>query len=188
MPVLAFAEVARFAPASFVETGTGDCLGIDTALRQPGMSIQSIDLDERIYRTACHRFREEPRVRPYLGSSPDLLPLVVDRARRTMFWLDAHWSGGNFGLAVDAARGQCPLLAELRAIADLGMQAPFRILVDDARCFDPDFWSSQPAQGYQGFRVDEWPTLAAIEATARSFGWRIAPGEDGDRDYLVIDP
>ncbi|MCH7812850.1 MAG: hypothetical protein IID40_02395, partial [Planctomycetes bacterium] len=64
------------------------------------------------------------------GDSRRLLrSLVPGLSRPAVFWLDAHWSGGDTYGEGD----ECPLLAELEII--LGCRMGHLILIDDARLF-----------------------------------------------------
>ncbi|MFQ5492387.1 MAG: hypothetical protein ACE5GE_16880, partial [Phycisphaerae bacterium] len=90
------------------------------------------------------------------GHSPFVLKEVVKWLRgASLFWLDAHYSGGG------TARGptECPLLAELDAVCGHG----HCILIDDA----PLFRREVPLNGH---RPEDWPTVADIEA-------KLCPGE-----------
>lgn len=83
------------------------------------------------------------------GSSRVVLPQIIDRTIPTLYWLDGHWSGGVTGGADD----QCPIIAELTAIAD--GHPDDCILIDDARLF-----LAPPPPPHSR---EQWPTYRQIE-------------------------
>ena len=118
---------------AFVETGT--YLG-DTpwSLRSDMEEIYTIELSVELAAIARRRFRNYTNIHIVEGDSGeklrDIVPLLK---RKTLFWLDGHYSAGI------TAKGSvnCPIFAELRTILT-GCQAPMVILIDDARCFGND--------------------------------------------------
>lgn len=140
-----------------IETGSGTCAGIRLALEAGVPLIHSIELNEALYRSACEQFAQEPRVKLYFGSSPDVLREVVRPLPGTVFWLDAHWSGGLWSTILDERYGECPLLAELEVIRALNWAEPPLILVDDAGLFNPE---RHPGLGFYDF--EQWPTRDEI--------------------------
>ena len=83
------------------------------------------------------------------GSSRYILPNLIDPSKPTLYWLDGHWSGGVTGGAED----ECPVLAELSAIA--GGHPDDCILIDDARLF-----LAPPPPPH---RPEDWPRYREIE-------------------------
>ena len=158
----------------FIETGTGLGDGIDRALSIAIPSIQSIELDLEFYRLAYDKFRNNLSVRLYYGSSPDVLSHIIVPQPNTVFWLDAHWSGGMWGKAVDEKYGQCPLLAELKTILSFKWDVLPLILVDDAGFF---------VNGAVGnYHVEDYPTLEQIKIAVVPMRVEI----DSKDDYLRI--
>src|SRR5690349_18682590 len=118
---------------SFVETGTyfGDMVD---ALKREFEQIQSIELDDFLFERATRRFMRYSHIRILHGNSASMLPLALASVDRpTLFWLDAHYSGG-----ITACGGQhAPILLELDHI----FHHPIRghvIVIDDARLFGTD--------------------------------------------------
>jgi hypothetical protein len=89
-----------------------------------------------------------------LGSSPDILPEVIDRSEPTLFWLDAHFQGEHQH-EIDPAHGECPVLEELRIIFSAGWSVAPYVLIDDAAEFIP--LAHNPL-----LDPDQWPTLDMI--------------------------
>jgi hypothetical protein len=142
---------AKFKIREFVETGTflGD--GCSFAARI-FPSVTTIEVNAQYHAAARQRYGSLP-IRFLLGDSAVVLPEVVAQlSGPAMFWLDGHAGGGHFGPDDD-----CPLLAELDAIA----RSPFPhyILVDDARAF--------LAPPPPPFDAKKWPTIVEVLAAAR---------------------
>jgi hypothetical protein len=123
----------RFGLRTFVETGT--CYG-DTvfAVRSRFDRIISIELDHALHEAAKERLKRYEHIILLEGDSGALIAGVLAQiSEPTLFWLDAHYSGGI------TARGalDSPISFELDAI----IKHPIRnhvILIDDAREFIGD--------------------------------------------------
>jgi hypothetical protein len=118
---------------SFVETGTYFGEMVD-ALKGEFEQIQSIELNDFLFERAKRRFIKYSHIRILHGNSASMLPLALASVDRpTLFWLDAHYSGG-----ITACDGQhTPVLLELGHI----FHHPIRghvIAIDDARLFGTD--------------------------------------------------
>lgn len=91
----------------------------------------TIELSPVVYERGAQRLATVPNVECLLGDSAAVLPTVLDRLDGpALFWLDAHFSGG------DTAAGRDPILSELETIycrRDLGSHV---VLIDDARAHD----------------------------------------------------
>ena len=127
-----------FRCSAFVETGT--CFG-DTVeiLRHHFDKIFSIELSEELYKLNKERFQGKGNVSLWLGDSGRLMPEVLEHVPtdRILFWLDAHCSGTG------TAGGECPVLAELTAIAALERK-DHCIVIDDTFMFGKQ--SNYPAR------------------------------------------
>lgn len=138
----------RFDLRTFVETGT---FGGATAAwaAQHFATVYSIEASEKHWHEARQRYAALRNVDFVLGDSPARLSALMGRLERPMFWLDAHWCGGD--TAGDA--GECPLLDEIAAIAAARLPQAI-ILIDDARLF------LQPPPAPH--RWEQWPDIAAV--------------------------
>jgi len=114
----------------FVETGTykgdttNDCKDFFEEL-------YSIELSHDLYVAAAERFAGINKIHILEGNSGDLMPMIMEKATKpTLFWLDAHYSGG------ETARGpeDSPVVRELQFI--FASKLKHCILIDDARCFN----------------------------------------------------
>lgn len=115
---------------TFVETGTylGETIrGVKDFFQE----IYSIELDQTLFEIAVNNFASNPKIKILQGDSANTLPFVFDLInRRTLFWLDAHASGGI------TARGEkvTPVTEELLAIKNNSIKNHI-ILIDDAESF-----------------------------------------------------
>jgi hypothetical protein len=84
------------------------------------------------------------------GDSREELGPIIEREDNILFWLDAHWSGGETYGESD----QCPLIKELEVIFRYSKEKNFAILIDDVRLFlapppsTYDFCSGQQLEIY----------------------------------------
>ena len=158
-----------FSIDTLVESGTylGEMV---EAQRSRFHKIISIELSPELFEKAKTRFHRHDHVELLCGDSGELLKTVVPALDKpAIFWLDAHYSGGN------TARGKedTPILKELRTIYQ--SKLPHVILIDDARLFD----------GTGGY-----PTIAHLEEFSGERGYvltfkddivRLTPGKDRSR-------
>lgn len=125
-----------------VETGTYTG---GTAKMLAGMfkDVITIERSDEYYNRAREVLEKEPNVRQIHGHSGEQLAAAAPGGGPTLYWLDAHWSGGDTAGSDDPV----PLMRELAAI---GAGDPRDcILIDDAR----DFASSPDPR---------WPSLVEI--------------------------
>src|SRR5437868_3919223 len=91
-------ELARvFDLRCFVETGTyhgGSALWASSRFQK----VWTVEIDEALFRMAQQRLAGRKNVEQHLGNSATLLAALAPRLESpALFWLDAHWSGGNTG-------------------------------------------------------------------------------------------
>lgn len=81
----------------FIETGTADGDGIQSAINAGFEEIYSIELSEDLYNRAKERFADNPNVHLIRGSSEIELPKLLTTTKQPfLLWLDAHASGGQY--------------------------------------------------------------------------------------------
>jgi hypothetical protein len=150
-------ELARLNGSTiFIETGTFQ--GSTTRWASNYFEIvQTIERAEDLYRLHSKALAEIKGVIPHLGDSRDILPQIVKDigARKALYWLDGHWSGGETAGQND----ECPLLDEL---ACLSGRTEDIILIDDARLF----LCAPPSP----HNASQWPTIADIVAVLLKSG------------------
>lgn len=123
----------RFHCPYFVETGTAYGETVE-AVRNDFLEVWTIELSQHFYELALANFANIKNVHPIQGDSGErLLDVIPFLNRRTVFWLDAHWSGG----ATIRGREDTPILRELDAILK-NVQVFSVILIDDVRSFRKD--------------------------------------------------
>lgn len=147
----------------FIETGTnrGDSLAVAIGTGYP--LCMSVEFVENLYLFAKERFEMEPRAKLFHGSSPAMLPLMIDPLKTTTFWLDAHYCGTDQGMQ-DPRYGECPLLAELEAITSVPWQHSPIICIDDAFIFRDIHWERSGSVFEPSiFTRSHWPRMADIE-------------------------
>jgi hypothetical protein len=124
--------IAKLASSrTFVETGTylGETVN---AMRHIFERVYSIELSEELHREAVRRFSGCSNVFLVQGNSAEKLQEVPLASGDTtpIFWLDAHWSGGNTARSIE----NTPIVSELRAINARCIERQI-VLIDDLRYF-----------------------------------------------------
>lgn len=132
----------------FVETGTfnGDTV---EAMRPSMALIHSIELSKELFDKARKRFEKFPSIKLWQGDSGKVLKKILPTIKKpTLFWLDAHGSGGI------TAEGEewSPIIKELILITSLS-KSKHVILIDDAR----------------GFTGNQSPTIEMIESVIKKY-------------------
>lgn len=131
-----------FTVDTFVETGTFEGSTAYWA-SQYFRRVFTIESSVLLWESAKKKYRKTRNITFLFGDSRDILvKLSSEINSSTVFWLDAHWSGGD----TYGENDECALLGELEAI--LAMPQSHFILVDDARLFmappprphSPNFW------------------------------------------------
>jgi hypothetical protein len=133
---------------SFIETGT--YIG-NTAYwsSQKFEKVITMENSTKMHKIVTQKFGHVNNIEFLQGDSRLLLKKVVSSLKQpSMFWLDAHWSGGE----TYGENDECPLLEEL-AIINV---SPYEhiILIDDARLF----LSPPPAP----HRIEQWPDITTV--------------------------
>ncbi|MFH1184355.1 MAG: hypothetical protein V1755_04860 [Chloroflexota bacterium] len=147
-----------FGIRTLVETGTFEGRMI-SAVRASFRSIYSVELDIGLYLAAWARFAGVASVTILHGDSGkvlrELLPRVLEPC---VFWLDAHFSGGN------TIRGDkdSPIIDELNALDDHASRFDDVVLIDDAR----------------EFGRGDYPSTGWVRAWARTHGFERFEIED----------
>lgn len=136
-PTVYKAEVIRalarqFDVSTLVETGTWRGNMVSAQLDH-FEHIYSIELGIGLYGTARQRFADNFNVKVLYGDSGEVLPDLLGRIDEpVIFWLDAHWSGGD--TVKMSNEFHTPIRQELEAIFTHGIRDHV-ILIDDARAF-----------------------------------------------------
>ncbi len=162
----------------FIETGTNLGHSLAAAVAAGYSECLSVEFVEDLYLAAVTRFGRDPRVRLFRGSSPDLLPLIIDPEKATTFWLDAHYSGSDRSWQ-DPRYGECPLLAELKAIQTAKWRTRPYLCIDDAFIFR-DAWEPVPGIFNPTFFTKlHWPLISEIRALLPEYDIR-------EEDHILL--
>jgi hypothetical protein len=132
----------HFAIDTFVETGT---FKGQTASWAAGLfsEVYTIENSEELFGLLEKTLNNYKNIHKIFGNSAsELEEIDAEIKNPAIFWLDAHWCGGNTYGAIDP----CPLLKEIMIIQQSELN--HIILIDDARLFlkpppepqDPDYW------------------------------------------------
>ena len=132
----------------FVETGTyygGTAIWASQQFSQ----VFTIERSELIYAQTSKKLKTINNISLILGDSAiELKTLLPKLSKKCIFWLDAHWSGGD----TYGETNQCPLIEEIKIINEYQMES--FIFIDDARLF-----LSPPQPPHQ---MDDWPHVTEI--------------------------
>jgi hypothetical protein len=133
----------------FFETGT--YLGDTTARAARHFArVVTVERAEAFHRRARERFAGSRTIECRLGESREWIARLLPELPPSLFWLDAHWSGGE-----TAGEGEeCPVLREIALLAPAADRHV--ILIDDARLF----LAPPPAPHCP----EQWPTIGEITA------------------------
>jgi hypothetical protein len=115
----------------------------------------TIENSPEIYKDTYEKLSHINNIEFLFGhTSAKLAEIVAKLQSPAIFWLDAHWSGGQTYGSAD----ECPILAELEIInrSDL----PHSILIDDARLF-----TAPPPPPH---KAEFWPNITALLAAINS--------------------
>ena len=144
--ILQLLKVSHF--ESFIETGT---YRGDTAkwAAHHFKQVISIELSKAMYDHASARCKDDANIQLVFGDTRAELASIVPRlATPCLFWLDAHWSGGD----TYGEHDECPLLKEIELAGMSGVE--HTVLIDDARHF-----LSPPQPPH---RPEQWPAIAEV--------------------------
>ena len=113
----------------FVETGTYH--GKTTCIASPFFKIVcTIEIDEKLYNFSKNNFKIFPNIISYFGDSVNILPKIINKYSKIVFFLDAHISGRDSSWN---SEHPVPLLKELQIISRKQESKNFLIIIDDFR-------------------------------------------------------
>ncbi len=138
----------HFSIEVFVETGT---FKGKTSIWAAGVfkDVYTIENSRELFDSASVSLRKYRNIHPLYGNSARQLNIIVSEIKQpVLFWLDAHWCGGNTYGNDDP----CPLLDEIRIIKESLYN--HIVMIDDARFF------LKPPPRPQN--AEQWPGLKEI--------------------------
>lgn len=116
----------------FIETGTLKGLTSGLMAWMPGVSVDTVEISSKYFELSEEKLGGFPNVNRHLGDSGVILPKIMDELDEpAVFWIDAHFSGGD--------TGKGGLMAPVRAELDTLLchrVTDHVILIDDMRNFN----------------------------------------------------
>ena len=152
---------------NFVETGTGKAEVVQTVVEADDtLNIHTIEVIPEIYDKNKINFSYLKDVNWHLGTSFDILPEILpDLKVTTLFWMDAHFPGADFGLSSYGDEKdddkRLPLKKELETIVANRDVTNDVFVIDDLRIYeDGPFgdgnWEDREKYGGDGIEfIDE---------------------------------
>ncbi len=139
---------AKMGLNTVVEGGTykgGTALSLSKSFK----TVYTIEKSEVMFEIAKKKLDGIANIRQLQGDTREHLPKIVSESDNILFWLDAHWSGGD----TYGEQDECPLLEELNIIFKSSIKN-FAILIDDARLF-----LAPPPLPH---KLENWPTIKQV--------------------------
>jgi hypothetical protein len=134
---------------NFVETGTFKGDTAEMAARH-FERVFTVEASPELFKDIERRFNDNNQVHAAIGDAPAWLAKLQPQLQgSSIYWLDAHWCQAD---NTSGETSQCPLIAELEAIA--GLAENDIILIDDARLF-----TATPPPPHE---ISSWPKFTEI--------------------------
>jgi hypothetical protein len=115
----------------FIETGTLKGLTSGLMAWMPGVTVDTVEISPKYFELSKDKLADFQNVNSHLGDSGVVLPKIMDGLDQpAVFWIDAHFSGGDTGKGDLMA----PVKAELDSLLNHRVKSHI-ILIDDMRDF-----------------------------------------------------
>jgi len=127
---------------NFVETGTGIGEVVQSVCEvESTLTIHTVEILKEIYSKNLINFSYLKNVTWHLGQSSDILPTIIPILKgNTLFWMDAHFPGADFGLASYGdekdMNKRLPLQTELDIIVSSKEVSNDVFVIDDLRIYE----------------------------------------------------
>ena len=127
---------------NFVETGTGKAEVVQSISKiKSNLNIHTIEIMEEIYNENKISHSYLTNVNWHLGQSSEVRPEILPQLEgNTLFWLDAHFPGADFGLASYGDEQdfdkRLPLRSELELIVKGRNVSDDIFVIDDLRIYE----------------------------------------------------
>lgn len=112
----------------FVEGGTYKG-GTAKNMSNKFSKVYTVEKSDVMHSEAEEVLKDLPNVTLLKGDTRTYLPSILEDNNNILFWLDAHWSGGD----TYGENDECPLIEELNIIFKYDKN--HMVLIDDARLF-----------------------------------------------------
>jgi len=148
----------------FVEGGTYKG---DTAKKMSNKfrKVYTIEKSDIMFNEAKENLKDIKNVILLKGDTREHFPYIIRKNDNILFWLDAHYSGGE----TYGEEDECPLMEELEIIFEYNKNKNFVILIDDARLF-----LAPPPYPH---KIENWPSLINIVQVLPN-NWELIVFED----------
>ena len=146
----------------FVEGGTykgGTAKNMSNKFRK----VYTIEKSGVMFNEAKENLKDIENVVMLKGDTREHLQDILEKNDNLLFWLDAHWSGGD----TYGEEDECPLVEELEIIFKYDKN--YVILIDDARLF-----LAPPPYPH---KIENWPSLTNI-LQVLPMNWELIEFED----------
>lgn len=152
-----------FGIKNFVETGTGDGSSMNKVIDTEVLDKQyGIELDTELFRNLMKQYDGNENVIIFNGYSEDCMDAVLEELSEdpTLFWLDAHFPGADYGPAgygdEEDLSKRLPMEAELKIMKEKRDLSKDVIFMDDLRIYvDREFeagnWPERSKFGANGY-------------------------------------
>lgn len=135
--------IQDFEIRNFVETGTGigDTVSSILSLGIDNLNVYSIEVFDELYESNVKKFTGHSNLHLRHGYTHAELPIILNEIEGpTLFFLDAHFPGADFGYTSYFDEKDksinTPLESELRCIARLRDVSRDFFVIDDLRCYE----------------------------------------------------
>ena len=157
-------KIRKLGVKLFIETGTYKAQTSVWASKRFDI-VYTVEASKKLYNEAVEQYGNIRNIKFVCGISKESLREIINEIdTQAVFWLDAHWSGGEtFG-----SDDRCPLLDELGLITKEDVK--HYILIDDARLF-----MCPPPMPHN---IDAWPDISQIIIHLTDTGYKIFIHED----------
>lgn len=161
---------------AFVETGTykGRTIFRMEPLFQ---ELHTIEINKVCYERVTNQYKGK-KIHFYLGDSSTQLPEIVKKIKRnTIFFLDAHWSGGK---TMGRGDKDCPLIEEVSTIHNHFKYHAILIL-DDVRLFE-----DSPTKEYKWKNITIQKIVNLVKSRLLSYSFSGTRKYEKDRMILFL--
>ena len=146
----------------FVEGGTYKG-GTAKSMSEKFKKVYTIEKSDAMFDIAKENLKDIENITMLKGDTREHLHSIMENNDNILFWLDAHWSGGD----TYGEEDECPLIEELEVIFKYNKN--YVILIDDARLF-----LAPPPYPH---KLENWPSLTDI-INIMPDNWELVEFED----------
>lgn len=175
----------EFNLAYYIETGTGTGFCLDIALQNDFEKYYSIEIFDQIYQKAEIKYKNIDNLILINDSSENGLNKILNEINKpSLFFLDAHFPGADFGFtSYDSTKEKelrIPLEDEIKILKKYSIINQSYIIIDDLRIyedgpFEGGNWSERKKLGGEGisFIYDNFLESHLIEKNYKDQGYII---------------